>query len=660
MAFKSVGGEVLRAGVPEGQKTGKGGGFRLFYSGGTVRSPAVSSGTSTKNMFEFKESVTMKLKKLRVREKIMSAVLSVSLLASISGIVSVVLLGSVQQAYHEGLEHYGFAQGSVGIVMSTAAQLDRVVHDSVGFIDAGYRDDARAQLDENIQIINTYMAEIKKQLVTDEAKGYYNAAESAWNNYQTLANKLGKEIVGAITADDYAKVNGAQESLRNELDPYYQEIYVNLGRLMQMKITQGRTLQNDTAQKTMIARIVVVMLILLALVLGVMISRRLAKDIALPLGDCVRRLQALAHGDLHSPLPSIDSEDEIGEMVEASKLVVEDLTSVIHDIEFLLGEMADGNYNIRSRDSAAYVGDLQPVLEAIRKINSSLSDTLTQIQQSADQVSENSDQVSNSAQALAQGATEQASAVEELSATVSEISRGAIENAKLAKSSRDLSGQAGAQVGVCGERMESMVAAMEEIKASAEEVRQIIDTISNIAFQTNILALNAAVEAARAGSAGKGFAVVADEVRNLASKSDEASKATQARIENAISAVQKGSSYVDDVSEALEKTRELTEGAVSMMSEIATASEHQAESMAQINEGIEQISAVVQTNSATSQETAAASEELSGQAQLLDQLMSHFTLKVEGGTGLSTARPAKRERTNDFDMGTAAGYDSKY
>ena len=69
---------------------------------------------------------------------------------------------------------------------------------------------------------------------------------------------------------------------------------------------------------------------------------------------------------------------------------------------------------------------------------------------------------------------------------------------------------------------------------------------------------------------------------------------------------------------------------------------------------------MVQTNSATSQETAAASEELSGQAQLLDQLMSHFTLKVEGGTGLSTARPAKRERTNDFDMGTAAGYDSKY
>lgn len=201
------------------------------------------------------------------------------------------------------------------------------------------------------------------------------------------------------------------------------------------------------------------------------------------------------------------------------------------------------------------------------------------------------------------------------------------------------------------EQMELLVSTMNEISDASNQIGKIIKTIDDIAFQTNILALNAAVEAARAGEAGKGFAVVANEVRNLAGKSAEAAKNTTVLIENAIKAVTNGTQLVDETANTLKSVEERAMGMTHLVNEIAQASNEQADAILQTTQGVDQISSVVQTNSATAEESAAASEELTGQAQILKQLVGKFKLR--------DSISEYRQKSNDIDMQETASENTK-
>ena len=396
------------------------------------------------------------------------------------------------------------------------------------------------------------------------------------------------------------------------------------------QVTDDGTQVANSATATSTREIIIlVVLMVITVAECIALNMYVVRSIVRPLREAEEAVVAFSQGNLSHTL-HYESGDEIGGICDAVRTSQEILHNAIEDIVSITKRLAAGD--LSGTVTQQYPGELAPIKENIEFLLVQLNDTMGGILQAADQVTAGADQVSTGSQALAQGSTEQASAVQELSATINDLDNSAQGNRQTAQTAKEKADLASDQVRISNERMQEMRQAMGEILTGQKDIGKIIETIENIAFQTNILALNAAVEAARAGSAGKGFAVVADEVRNLASKSDHAAKQTKKLIESSMSAVEHGGELAEDVVANMQKTVEYATVAIEYMDKLAESTISEAEAIEQLTTGVDQISAVVQTNSATSEESAAASQELSSQAVMMKQLVEHFHLRTDSSS----------------------------
>lgn len=558
-----------------------------------------------------------------IRKRLNKGFSLITIVCCIALVLYDIAIFAMSSQYEHAMSSYGFSQGDIGKAMVTFSEARSSLRAVISYKSTTEINSEKKEYQTKKQLFDTYLSEVEKSMVTKEGKESYANIVSKLDDYWNMSDS----ILKIASTSDPAACENAQKQEYEVLGPKYDELYNDMKELMDLNVNMG----DDLEDILFVIKIVLGVLVLVIIGGSIMTSKRIGAKIAdqieKPVADLAERLKKFAQGDLDSPFPEQNNEDEIAFMNDVAKEMAANLNLIISDLSRLMSLMADGNFAISTEIEDKYVGKFVELLESIRNMNRKMDSTLRHVEESAEQVTAGSENLAQSAQDLAEGATEQAGAVEQLQATMSTIteqvadtvnnlndtSRKAESYAKSADSSKT--------------DMRELMEAMQRISETSKKIENIISDIESIASQTNLLSLNAAIEAARAGEAGKGFAVVAEQIRMLADESAKSAVDTRTLIEGALNEIEEGNQVAQKAADSMETVVQGINDISDTSKMLSENSNQQIAALREAEKGIEQISEVVQSISAASEECSATSEELSAQAEAMNEMTAQFVLR---------------------------------